>query len=134
LFVVRNPFDAVRSVRRMGWIDDAKYYTVDYLAKVWTERTRDMKEFANADPEGSLFLRYEDVRNELDRIDVFAGIPERSPDALSVLENRLGSAPKTEKYDLTREDIDTIQSIGGGLLGTLQYLPPDLDERDWQTG
>ncbi|MEM9479931.1 MAG: sulfotransferase [Verrucomicrobiota bacterium] len=127
LFIVRNPYNAIRSVRRMGWIDDAKYYTVDYLAKIWSERTQDMMEFAETDSISSLFIRYEDVRSKLDDIDHFVGIHSRDPNALDVLDNRLGSAPKTEKYDLTKEDIDTISAFGGKLLNRLGYTPPDLD-------
>ncbi|MEM0926167.1 MAG: sulfotransferase [Planctomycetota bacterium] len=127
LFVVRNPYNAIRSVRRMGWIDDAKYYTVDYLAKIWSERTQDMMEFAEADDEQSLFVRYEEVRDQLDTIDRFADIDERATNALEVLDNRLGSAPVAEKYDLTEDDIDIIGAIGGYLLDRLDYTPPDLD-------
>ena len=124
IFVTRNPYDAVRSIRRMGWIDKNKYFTTDGLARKWTDRTGYYREFARDPANNAFFIRYEDVRDQLDRLDAFAGVGERSPNAMSVLEKRLGSAPTTEPYDLTDEDIEIIGEIGGELAASLDYGVP----------
>ena len=124
LFVARSPYDTVRSIRRMGWIDRDKYFTVDYLAKTWTERTRYYLEAARIDPERNLFVRYEDVYSELDRLDEFAGVRERSPGAMEVFEQKIGAASVDQPFDLTAADIEFIGNFGGELAGELGYEAP----------
>ena len=124
ILVARNPYDTVRSIRRMGWIDRDKYFTVDYLAKIWAERTRYYLEAAREDPERNLFVRYEDVYTELDRLDTFAELKERAPGAMEVFEQKIGAASVDEPFDLTAEDIEFIGNFGGELAGELGYKAP----------
>lgn len=124
ILLVRNPWDVARSIRRKGWIDRRGWFEdVAQVASHWVERTADFLELGRIDDERVHLLRYESLDARIDELNAFLGV-EGAGTWHEISRRTLGAAPIFSPYDLTPEDVETIERIAGDLASELGYTCP----------
>ncbi|MDH3270419.1 MAG: sulfotransferase [Gemmatimonadota bacterium] len=125
VLLVRDPWDVARSVRRKGWIDRRGYFEdISQVATHWTERTAYYRDLADANDDRVHLVQYEMLDDRISALDEFLDIgPEvGSWDAIS--RRKLGATPSVSRFDLTPEDVGTINDIAGEVAEDLGYSAP----------
>ncbi len=118
ILLVRNPLDVVRSLEAQHgigrWEDTV---SIPVIANYWSARTRDYLRLR--DTPGTLFLRYEDVRQRLPEL---MGFIDGSINATvdRAIDTVVGAA--TEHPALSARDRELILGICGNEMETLGYL------------
>lgn len=89
IFLVRHPLDTFLSYHNVGWVDES----FELLTKAWPERVSAYLEFAKANPDRSVVVRYEDL-NLLTCKDLFEriGISFNQERIGAVLRARIGGS------------------------------------------
>lgn len=124
LLLVRNPWDAARSIRRKGWIDRRGWFEdMTQVATLWTERTAGFLEVGRAGDEHVHLVRYESLEERITELNAFLRV-EGDASWREVSKRTLGAAPVFSRYDLTPEDVETIERIAGDVASDLGYACP----------
>lgn len=124
LLLVRNPWDVARSIRRKGWIDRRGWFEdMAQVANLWAERTAGFLELGRVGDENVHLVRYESLEQRITELNAFLGV-EGDGAWREVSKLTLGAAPAFSRYDLTPEDVETIERIAGDVASDLGYTCP----------
>lgn len=125
VLLVRNPWDVARSIRRKGWIDKRGYFEdVEQVATHWMERSACFAELAAIDEEHVHLVRYDTLGESIAELDDFLGVDHRTSTWERIASRKLGTAPSFSRFDLTDEDVETIERIAGGVASRFGYSRP----------
>lgn len=124
VLLVRDPWDVARSIRRKGWIDRRGYFRdMDEVARLWKERSHDYRTMAEEGDRRVHLVQYEHLERDLTGLDDFLGI-DGGAIWDRVARKRLGVTPRLSRFDLTDDDLKTVQRVAGGVAADFGYRAP----------